>query len=272
MHFRSKSSRKIVKTLPWDREGFSESASRLGRGYEFWDNYYSRCLGWIPESACGSGAGTNSWNLALLGTVRGFSESASCLGCGYEFWDNYFSRCLGWIAESACGTGAGANSGNLIFRYPAHPGPIGCWAGSRNLLVAAVRVRILEIKVFDIWLSPIIPFCGSLRIVFLAAVRARFLDFEIVGGFPESVCGSNAGTNSGRISNAAGQPSCGMTKQQGSKAANRQDSKTAKRQCSSTAKPQESKAAKLHGSPADSRIAKRQDGESAIQLGSQPTG
>ena len=85
-----------------------------------------------------------SWNR------EGFSESAPRLGCGYEFWDNYFSRCLGWIAESACGTGAGANSGNLIFRYPAHPGPIGCWAGSRNLLVAAVRVRILEIMACDI--------------------------------------------------------------------------------------------------------------------------
>ena len=40
--------------------------------------------------------------------------------------------------------------GILTFRYPAHPGPIGCWAGSMNLLVAAVRVRILEIIACDI--------------------------------------------------------------------------------------------------------------------------
>ena len=56
-----------------NREGFSESAPRLGCGYEFWDNYFSRCLGWIAESAssriqesaCGCSAGTNSGNHCL---------------------------------------------------------------------------------------------------------------------------------------------------------------------------------------------------------------
>ena len=62
--------------------------------------------------------------------------------------------------ECACGSSAGANSGITGVRYLAPPGSIGRWAGSGNLLVAAVRVRILEITACDIQPLPSRSFCA----------------------------------------------------------------------------------------------------------------
>ena len=95
---------------------------------------------------------------------RGAFPANCAPGCRAGTISGFLDR--GAFPKSACGCSAGANSGKTTLLYLAVPNH---------------------------------PFCGSLRIVFLAAVRARFLDFEIVCGFPESVCGSIVGAISGNL-------------------------------------------------------------------------
>ena len=152
MHFRSKSSRKIVNSASWNREGvFGISSSPRAR-VRILGQLLFEMLGLDPGICLWLGCGyeflefSASWNregvfrisflprvrvrilgqllFEMLGLDRGI-----CLwhGRGFEFWEFNFSvassswadRMLGGIQEFVCGCSAGTNSGNHGLRYPA---------------------------------------------------------------------------------------------------------------------------------------------------------